>query len=543
MKPQNDCPAIACRWEGKPREVGLAQGRALRQKIAGVWRSLRDLEAFYSEHPRWLPYLVSLRLAEARSGKALVSALRRDSPAMLDRWQEIAAGARPPQRPGVIHHLCGGLCRSHPLTNSHAMKTTPILSKSSPRRWASSWLSGSLVVLAALTAKADTTTKAQALSVASTWPLPVEVKAVWFALSPDAESLALMRTNGDVEIWSTASRQPQRTIAAPTRPPNWFFGHSLAFSPDGQWLAILNGGPLRLIPLSGATNELVIGDARDRFMRIKFSGDSRRLLVSGRTEYVVSLPEGKLVSSFVVEGPAKSGRPVLRPLSQFGTPSRPTQAFTSAISPDGSEVALGQKHWEVERWDVATGQCLGFVSLRVPGLPPFQSPISVLNYSSRNKQLVAVLDGNQWDVALVEPDGKWRTLLHQTSLGQKQTSPRRAINDAFFTPDGREVVVLAEKLDLGNSPQLPFAKSVGPEVQFLDTATETVTRRLEGRQGCFFSQVWISADGQRLTVLQRSYSMVPRTHAERQGPHLYQADLAAALLTVPLERQPKAGKP
>lgn len=423
------------------------------------------------------------------------------------------------------------------------MNTTPILSKSSPRCWGWTWLTGSLVALAALTAKAGTETEAQALSVASTWQLPVEVKAVWFALSPDSESLALMRTNGDVEIWSTVDRQPQRKLAVQTRPPNWRFGRSLAFSPDGQWLAVLNSGSLRLVPLGDATNETVIGDARDSFSSMKFSADSQRLLVCGKAEYVVSLQEGKPVGSFRTGGPSVAGPPLLRPLSQFGQPSRPIRSFTSALSPDGSEVALGQKHWEVERWDVATGQCLGFVSLRVPGLPQFQSPVSVLNYSSNKKQLVAVLDGNQWDVVLVEPDGKWRTLLHQTPLGPKQTSPRRAINDAFFTPDGREVVVLAEKLDLGNSPQLPSAKSVGPEVQFLDAATGTVTWRLEGRQGCFFSQAWISADGQRLTVLQRSYAVAPRTHAERQGPHLYQADLATAVLTVSLERQTKAVNP
>jgi hypothetical protein len=34
----------------------------------------------------------------------------------------------------------------------------------------------------------------------------------------------------------------------------------LAYSPDGTWLAILSSGPLRLIPVSGATNELAIGD-------------------------------------------------------------------------------------------------------------------------------------------------------------------------------------------------------------------------------------------------------------------------------------------
>jgi hypothetical protein len=110
------------------------------------------------------------------------------------------------------------------------MNAPPIPSKRLPRRWASSWLPASLLFLAALTARAGTGTEAQALSVASTWKLPVEVKAVCFALSPDAGSLALMRTNGAVEIWGTATRQPQRRIAAQTRAPNYL----LSFSPDGQ---------------------------------------------------------------------------------------------------------------------------------------------------------------------------------------------------------------------------------------------------------------------------------------------------------------------
>jgi len=232
------------------------------------------------------------------------------------------------------------------------------------------------MVFAALTARAGTGTEAQALSVASTWKLPVEVKAVCFALSPDAGSLALRRTNGEVEIWGTASRQPQRRIAAQTRPPNYL----LSFSPAGQWLAILNGGPLRLVPVSGATNELVIGDTRDSLSSMKFSADSQRLLVCGKAEYVVSLPDGKPVGSFHTGRPSAPGPPVLRPLSQFGKPSRPVRSFTSALSPDGSEAALGQKHWEVERWDIATGQCLGYVSLGVAGMPLPQSPVSVLNY-------------------------------------------------------------------------------------------------------------------------------------------------------------------
>jgi len=353
-----------------------------------------------------------------------------------------------------------------------------------------------------------------------------------------------MRTNGDVEIWSTATREAQRKIAAPIKRAERFLVRSLVFSPDGQWLAVLDGGPLRLVPAAGGTNELVIGDARENVARVRFSGDSRRVLVCGRTERVVSLPDGKLVGAFQAVVPGRAGRPVLRPLSQHGMPARPIKSPASALSPDGSEVALGQTFWEVERWEVATGECRAFVRLHTGTMLSTAHVVSALNYAPHGGQLVAVLDGNQWDVALAEPDGKWRTLLHQTPLGREQTSARRIIKDAFFTPDGNEIVLVAEKLELGKAPfEMMSAKSVGAEVQVLDAATGTVARRLEGGPPCFFSQAWVSADGRRLMVLQRGYTMTPRTHAERQGQHLHGADLAAALLTVSLDRQPAMGKP
>lgn len=426
------------------------------------------------------------------------------------------------------------------------MRTNANLIKGPKRRSASICLTASAAVILTLPAVASEAVREQRFSVASTWQLPREPKVVCTALSPDFATLAMMHTNHDVEIWSTATRTLQRKIAAHTKPADRFFAPSLLFSPDGQWLAVLSGthGPLHLISAAGGTNKFIIGGDREMILRARFSADGQRLLVCGSTERVVSVPEGKPIGTFQAHHPGMAGRPVLRPLSQHGTPSRPIRAMASALSPDGSEVALGHKFWEVERWDVADGECRGFVTLQVPGLPPLQNPVAVLNYAPIGGRLVAVLNGNQWDVTLAEPDGRWRTLLHQTPLGQMQTVPRRVINDAFFTPDGKEVVLVAEKLELGKGPfDMLNAKSVGPEVQLLEAATGAVTRRLEGPIGCFFRQAWVSADGRRLMVLQRSYTMTPRTHAERQSQQLLEADLAATLLTVSLDGQPEIGKP
>jgi dipeptidyl aminopeptidase/acylaminoacyl peptidase len=416
-----------------------------------------------------------------------------------------------------------------------------------PRRetlaWANAYLAAILIGLYALGGMAVGSEKEQTLSVATTWQLPREPKAVCFALSPDSDSLALMRTNGDVEIWSTLTHELLRKVAAEVEPKDRFT-HSLLFSPDGHWLAILSGGPLRVITLAGGTNGIVIGKSGEAFYGARFSRDGCRLLVAGRTERVVGLPGGEPIGVLQAQSPGVAGRPVLRPLSRHGTPPRPIRSLACALSPDGAEVALGQQFYEVERWDVATGECRGFVKLSTATLLSTSHQVSALNYAPSGGELVAVLDGNQWDVALAEPDGTWRTLLRQTPLGQKQTDYRRAVKDAFFTPDGKEIVLVAEKLELGKEPfEMLGAKSVGAEVQFLDVATGVVTRRLDRPRACFFSQAWVSTDGRRLMVLQRSYTLTPRTHAERQAQHLREADCPAALLTVPLDRQSAPSKP
>ena len=75
------------------------------------------------------------------------------------------------------------------------------------------YLAAILIVLFALGGMAVGSENEQTLSVASTWQLPQEPKAVFFALSPDGESLALSRTNRDVEIWSTSSHKMLREIS------------------------------------------------------------------------------------------------------------------------------------------------------------------------------------------------------------------------------------------------------------------------------------------------------------------------------------------
>jgi hypothetical protein len=73
--------------------MGLTQGTELRDQVLGAYRSLRHLEALRLQQPRWLPYRLFLKLAEARAEKPFVAALRRSNPPMLARLQGIAEGS------------------------------------------------------------------------------------------------------------------------------------------------------------------------------------------------------------------------------------------------------------------------------------------------------------------------------------------------------------------------------------------------------------------------------------------------------------------
>lgn len=141
-------------------------------------------------------------------------------------------------------------------------------------------------------------------------------------------------------------------------------------------------------------------------------------------------------------------------------------------------------------------------------------------------------------------DGSWRMLLEGTAAGQK----RLASTDVIFTPDGKEIVLIAEELQFraGAMETLMMtldAKALAPEVQFRDVATGAVTRRYAGKSGGFFSQGWVTTDGKRLVLIQRNYGIVPRNFAEWHARRARPAESAASLLFVPLESHSTTNSP
>ena len=86
-------PRIEAVCEGSPFDMGLAQGAALRDKVHGARRMLRDLEVFRMRQPFGIPYFVYRWLAERKARALLGPALSQHHPSMATRLAALADGA------------------------------------------------------------------------------------------------------------------------------------------------------------------------------------------------------------------------------------------------------------------------------------------------------------------------------------------------------------------------------------------------------------------------------------------------------------------
>jgi hypothetical protein len=353
------------------------------------------------------------------------------------------------------------------------------------------------------------------------------------AASPTLDKLAVIGADGAIELFDFKTRQRTGRLAqmpksaGPIEP--LLLNHALTFSPDGRWLGVLWRDAGYIVSTESGKEPIRLGQ---QIWAIHFTQAGRRALVCGRECWVAEEPDWKPVGEFHALPRSFAGPPVIRPLLRHSPPIRPVSTPIAAISPDGSQVALGQSFFEVERWAAESGQVVGFLSLS-PNNVGSSSLVSSLNYAPDGMRLVAVL--NNRDVALVGTNGAVRRLPNDWTY-----SPGKAvaeISNASFTPDGTELVLVAEILELSPGPfETPNQRPLRAEVQFWDVATGTMTRRLKTDGPAYFRQAWLSSDGRKLMAVQVTYDRVPRTAAERQGEHLRPSVPTIVVVSVSLLR-------
>jgi hypothetical protein len=121
-RPPDSRVALDVVCQGSPRQMGLSQGTALRERIQAALATLPEMEAFQLLRPRWLPMRLYRRLAEAKAQRYLRHALLGDDESNAERLAGIADGAGVSRREiGLLNVLESVLSD---LTGSSAVPTT-----------------------------------------------------------------------------------------------------------------------------------------------------------------------------------------------------------------------------------------------------------------------------------------------------------------------------------------------------------------------------------------------------------------------------------
>jgi WD40 repeat protein len=191
---------------------------------------------------------------------------------------------------------------------------------------------------------------------------PSKGEFVWsVAFSPDGLLLASGDSTGIVTLWDMATGIAQRKLFRDHvrdwyRPPRhgWLHAHYLAFSPDGQLLAVALNATEQAVNKRGVGYSKHSGEVR--LLRLP-SGRPRACLPRkpGGYSQVAFSPDGTILATGSHRGPVTLWDAAsAQPLRTLGGKNADTAQI--AFSPDGR--ILGGTRWDgvVAFWDVATGR-------------------------------------------------------------------------------------------------------------------------------------------------------------------------------------------
>jgi WD40 repeat protein len=287
------------------------------------------------------------------------------------------------------------------------------------------------------------------------------------AVSPDGKTVASASSDGTIGLWDTAAGKASH---APLKSTEGGF-ESVAFSPDGKYLATGEGGR------SGSVGgQIVLWDVASGYMP--------EVLAPGGGAWVDALAfsrDGKTLAAGLANASAAlysvAGRKTVCP--SIGKKVDNQVFDTIALSPDGLQIAFGTGGGDAQAlsiWSTVTCQQVGQAmdTGKLAGFPGEGGWITGLAYSPDGKRL-AVADG---DYLLVLDTATWLPVRDALVIDSNFY-----IESLSYSPDGRSIALASKR-----------------EVELLDANTgRQVGSQLLGPRGSVLS-VAFGADGRSLAA-------------------------------------------
>lgn len=323
-----------------------------------------------------------------------------------------------------------------------------------------------------------------------------------FALSPDGQTFATARRNDyKVQLWDTQTGKLKNTLTADARyikmlaiangkPQLVNFptkrAGSMAFSPDGQTLAVASDGEIALWDPETAQPKFILSE-NGHFYYLTFSPDGRTLAARGE---VWRNESGVFLFNIDTTDVQKCG------LRCFLSAHKP-EVNSVVFSPDGQTLASGYERENIRLWDVSSGNVKQVFTGH-----PYPLWVQSVAFSPNGKTLASL------SISIQSSASKAEILLWDATTGKYQVT-LKGHGKAF----GRSVPRHPNSIVFSSDDKTLISGSLDGKVRFWNAKTKARDSFFHGLQGAIFGHDKATLKGHKDHVLSIALSPDERTLA------------------------------
>jgi WD40 repeat protein len=264
------------------------------------------------------------------------------------------------------------------------------------------------------------------------------------AYSPNSKLIATVAGFSVLQVWDLATGTALYTWSESDTEGSWGHFRSVAFSPNGQWMAVVQGSILRVWDVVTGSQQCIMEGHSSAAWCIAFSPDSttiasgsedhtlrvwhaatgaERLVITGHTASVSALafaPDGQTVVSASDDGTLRMWD-VLRGKELRVINADSGELFCVAFSPNGASIASGASNGTIQLWDATNGSRQHALKCHAVGVRSFA-------FSPDGKSIVSC-------------DVVGLARIWDATTGIEKRSLKEDVVSVAYSPDGKSVAL------------------------------------------------------------------------------------------------------